>query len=82
MSLGRQPPRDVAPCVVAVTVTQSLTNRVDMSLALVDHEGRVLDLDKKTPNPSQVEVSEEPLYLIAERQHKKDSTKTDTNNKS
>ena len=79
MSLGPQPPRDVAPCVVAVTVTQSLTNRVDMSLALVDHEGRVLDLDKKTPTSSQIETSEEPLWKVAARQHAKDSTKTDTN---
>jgi hypothetical protein len=50
------------------------------ALALVDWNGRVLSDTKDTPTPSpEVEVSEEPLHIVAARQHAKDSTKKDTN---
>ena len=47
-------------------------------LALVSPEGVPVDLEAKAPNPTQVET-EEPLHVIAARQHAKDSTKKDTN---
>jgi len=49
------------------------------ALALVDHEGRPFTIDTPTPTPPEVEVSEEPLHIIAARQHAKDSTKRNTN---
>ena len=44
-----------------------------LKLALVDHEGRVL-MDTKPTTPSQVETSEEPLWLIAAREAARQST--------
>jgi hypothetical protein len=48
-------------------------------LALVTPDGVPIDLDKKTPTPSQADTSEEPLHVIAARQHAKDSTKKGSN---
>jgi hypothetical protein len=51
----------------------------DMSrLALVDHEGRVLDLDKKATTPTP-EVEDDPIWVIAAREAERQSTKKGTN---
>jgi hypothetical protein len=48
-------------------------------LALVSHDGRVLSDTKDTPTSTEVETFvEEPIHIIAARQHAKDSTKKDT----
>jgi hypothetical protein len=46
-------------------------------LALVTPEGAPLELEKKPTTPLQIETSDEPLHIIAARQHAKDSTKKD-----
>jgi len=47
-------------------------------IVLVDHNGRILTIDKPT-TPSQVEVSEEPLWKVAQREADRASTPKDTN---
>ena len=51
------------------------------NLVLVTPEGEVVTIEKHTtPTPEVEEQHEDPLYVIAARQHAKDSTKKDTNN--